>query len=80
MFTLQRTSLALDKDILNLSVAAPPREGEANAAVVETTAELLKMRKSQVSLKIGHKSRDKMVFIEGVEMEDVLDRLQAVLE
>ncbi len=52
-------------------VTAPPVEGEANRALLETVAEWLGVRKSQVSLTAGQTSRHKRVLVAGVDPETV---------
>jgi len=53
--------------LLKIQLAAPPVEGEANAALIELLARLLGVPKRQVSLVAGDTSRRKRVRIEGVE-------------
>jgi uncharacterized protein (TIGR00251 family) len=53
--------------LLKIQLAAPPVEGEANAALIEMLARLLGVPKRQVSLISGETSRRKRVRIEGVE-------------
>ncbi len=57
---------------LKLQVAAPPVDGEANAAVVEFLADALGIRKASVSLVRGDTGRRKTVRVEGVSAERVL--------
>ncbi len=57
---------------LKLQVAAPPVDGEANAAVVEFLADALGVRKGAVSLVRGDVGRRKTVRIEGVSADRIL--------
>ena len=50
---------------LKVQLAAPPVDGEANAALVELLAGLLGVRKSAISLIEGETSRRKRVLVEG---------------
>ena len=63
-------------DVLCLKLTAPPVEGAANAAVVKFIADALGMRKSQVELVSGEKSREKTVKISGLCGEDIRARLK----
>ena len=56
---------------LVVRLAAPPVEGQANAALQAFLAEALGVRKSQVSLRTGEKSRAKVVHVEGVPPDRV---------
>jgi hypothetical protein len=57
--------------MLKLQLAAPPVDGEANAALVEFLAKLLGVPRRQVSLIAGDASRRKRVSIQGVESAQV---------
>ncbi|MGD0943295.1 MAG: DUF167 domain-containing protein [Acidimicrobiales bacterium] len=54
-------------DALAVKVAAPPLGGRANSECVELVADLLGVRKSQVELVSGEKSRLKRVRVTGIE-------------
>lgn len=45
-------------------IAAPPREGEANEEVIRVMSELLAVKKRQIALVSGHRSRDKCLQLE----------------
>jgi uncharacterized protein (TIGR00251 family) len=49
---------------LKLKIKAPPRDGEANEAVIEFLSEILKISKKQVHLVSGEASRLKVVLVE----------------
>lgn len=56
-------------------VTAPPADGQANAAVERAFADALSVAKSKVAVIRGHKSREKVVAIEGMTSEEALSRL-----
>ena len=60
---------------LKIQVAAPPVEGEANAALVAFLASALGVRKSDVALVRGDSGRRKTVRVAGVSAADALARL-----
>ncbi len=63
-------------DVVCIKVTAPPVEGAANAAaVVDFLADALGIRKSQVALVKGEKSREKTLKITGLTEEEVRARL-----
>ncbi len=49
--------------VLSLRLTAPPVEGAANAACCQFVAKLLGVSASHVTVKSGHKSRDKALTI-----------------
>jgi hypothetical protein len=56
---------------LKVQLAAPPVEGEANEALVELFARLLKVPRRQVELISGHASRSKRLRISGLDSASV---------
>jgi len=52
---------------LALRVAAPPIDGRANVQCVELVADIFGVRKSQVELVSGEKSREKRIRITGID-------------
>ncbi len=60
-------------------VAAPPAEGAANRALLILLARLLGVRASQVSLLRGTATRDKLILVTGLSLNDALSRLHAKL-
>lgn len=62
-------------DVLYIKITAPPVEGAANEAVVKLIAAALGVRKSQVQMVSGAKSRQKMLRIEGLSDDEVWRKL-----
>jgi uncharacterized protein len=56
---------------LKIRLRAPAIEGKANAALVDFLAEVLGVRVRQITLEWGEKSRDKVVFVEGLTAEQI---------
>ncbi|KAM3610106.1 uncharacterized protein V6R79_025454 [Siganus canaliculatus] len=64
-------------EAVGVAIAAPPADGEANAELVRFLAEVLQLKKSQVSLDKGSRSRDKLIRVDSpLEPEEVLRRLR----
>ena len=60
---------------LKVQLAAPPVDGEANAALVEFLAGELRVRKAEVTLLRGESGRRKTVRVAGVTAQAVRDAL-----
>jgi hypothetical protein len=58
-------------DAIKIKLRAPAVEGKANAALRAFLAEKLNISERTIVLERGHKSRDKIVRIEGLSEEDV---------
>lgn len=57
---------------LKIALAAPPVDGEANAALIEFVSDALDVRKADVRLLDGETSRRKRLLVQGVALEQVL--------
>ncbi|XP_047498273.1 UPF0235 protein C15orf40 homolog isoform X2 [Penaeus chinensis] len=61
---------------VGVQIGAPPMDGEANAELVKFLASTLGVRKSDVSLERGSKSRQKTVCVSGLQAEDVETKIR----
>jgi uncharacterized protein (TIGR00251 family) len=61
-------------DALKVKVHAPPEEGKANAELCAFLAKILGLQKSAVRLGRGASSRSKVIEIEGMSLEQVMER------
>ncbi|OGP68638.1 MAG: YggU family protein [Deltaproteobacteria bacterium RBG_16_44_11] len=64
--------------VLKLKVTVPPVEGAANIACIKLLSEALKLRKSQVKILAGSKSRRKIVLVKDVTRKDLEMRLNNI--
>lgn len=53
----------ISEEGVGVQIAAPPSEGEANAELVKYISKVLSLRKSDVSLDKGSRSRNKIIMI-----------------
>jgi uncharacterized protein (TIGR00251 family) len=60
---------------LKVAVTAPPEDGRANKALLEALREALDLKRSQVALLSGERSRDKRFLIRQVTREELAARL-----
>ncbi|KPP73138.1 UPF0235 protein C15orf40-like, partial [Scleropages formosus] len=62
---------------VGVAIAAPPSDGEANAELLRYLSKVLELRKSDVLLDKGCRSREKIVKISGsLSPEEVLEKLK----
>ncbi|KAM3924306.1 UPF0235 protein C15orf40 homolog [Leptodactylus fuscus] len=65
-------------EAVGVAIAAPPSEGEANAELCRYLSKVLEVKKSEVNLDKGGKSREKVVKISAaVTPEVVLEKLKS---
>ena len=62
---------------LKVAVTAPPEQGRANKALLETLRQCLGLKRSQVELLAGQTSRDKRFLIRGLSQVELLARLNS---
>ncbi|KAG9444380.1 hypothetical protein H6P81_015720 [Aristolochia fimbriata] len=65
----------LSDDAVGVQIDAPAKDGEANAALLEYISSVLGVKKRQVSIGSGSKSRDKVVLVEELSLQSVFDAL-----
>ena len=65
--------------VLRIRLTAPPVEGAANKACRDFLAEALGVKRSNVEIALGEKSREKLFRIMGLTEEELHRRIQALL-
>lgn len=58
-------------DALKLRITAPPVEGAANKECVRFLSDMLGVKKSQIKIIAGHRSKNKKVSISGINRKDI---------
>jgi hypothetical protein len=67
-----RTEAAgIQGDTLKLRVTSAPTEGKANDECIRLLAEILAVKRSQVTIIAGHTARTKTVAVEGIKADQV---------
>jgi len=61
---------------LKIALAAPPVDGEANAALIEFLSDALDVRKADVELLDGDTNRRKRLAIRGVTESEIMVKLR----
>ena len=69
------TKLVLEEEGLIFYTEEPPIRGKANASLLKYIAKALRISTSRVTIIRGLKSRDKLVSIEGVDVDYVAEKL-----
>ncbi|MHB8770605.1 MAG: DUF167 domain-containing protein [Syntrophales bacterium] len=71
-------SAGIQDDALKLRITAPPVEGKANEECVRLLAEMLGVKRRQVTIIAGHASRSKTVAVAGVKADGIASRIAAL--
>ena len=64
---------------LKVRLTSPPVEGAANKLCCSFFAKQLKIAKSNVTVLTGEKSRQKRLFVEGLCVDEILEKLSGLL-
>ncbi|CAI9109022.1 OLC1v1008753C1 [Oldenlandia corymbosa var. corymbosa] len=70
----------ISDEALGVQIDAPAKDGEANAALLEYISDVIGVKRRQVSIGSGMKSRDKVVMVEETTLQSVFDALDKVLK
>ena len=67
-------------ETFRLRVTAPPENGQANAAVIALLAAALDINRSRLTIIKGTRSRDKIVGVESLTLEEAARRLNSAAQ
>jgi uncharacterized protein (TIGR00251 family) len=69
----------IEEEYVGISISAPPVEGQANTALVNFMADILKCPKRNIELVRGSKSREKVLEVTSSELDSeiILERIKA---
>nr|GMD56527.1 UPF0235 protein C15orf40 homolog isoform X2 [Ipomoea batatas] len=65
----------LSDEAVGVQIDAPAKDGEANAALLDYISSVIGVKRRQVSIGSGSKSRDNVVIVEEVNVQTVFDAL-----
>jgi uncharacterized protein (TIGR00251 family) len=65
----------IGSESIQINLTGPAREGKANTELVKKLSKILKVSTSSIILAGGHKSREKILLIKGINAEEVEKRL-----
>ena len=58
-----------------MKIAAPPEKGKANRELTDFLSGVLDIKKSSISIVKGETGRDKLIYVEGLNPEEITRRL-----
>lgn len=70
----------IGEEMVGVQIAAPPVDGEANTTLVKFLSKVLGVKKSDVSLDKGSRSRQKTVLVSGLDRQTVLEKLSSQMD
>ena len=60
---LNKNYIRIDGDNITIGIMAKPRDGAANTEIVKKIAKQMRISSSRVTIKSGHRSKDKIVHV-----------------
>ena len=69
--------LGWQDSVLRLRIAARPKKGQANRALIDFLSQRLGLGRDSIIIKSGHTSRDKLIAVCGLSRAELLSRLTA---
>ncbi|GAB4847720.1 hypothetical protein Ancab_026782 [Ancistrocladus abbreviatus] len=70
----------VNDEAVGVQIDAPARDGEANAALLDFISSVIGVKRRQVSIASGSKSRDKVVIVEDTTLQGVFNALNDALK
>ncbi len=70
--------VGLQGDALKIRLTSPPVEGAANKALIEFMAQYLGLAKSRIQVLKGGHSRQKLLRIEGISVEQFMEKITII--
>lgn len=64
-------------EVLRVKVAVPPVKGKANKELIALLSRKLGVDKSRISIAAGETSRNKIIAVNGLSREEVIERLSS---
>lgn len=75
-----RARVVYKEGLVRVYVVEPPEHGRANEAVCRLVANVLNLKSSAVEVLRGHSSREKVLRIDGISLEQALAKLTELAE
>ena len=75
-----RAGIDAQQEALKVKVTALPVDGAANEACIKLLAKELGLKKSQITILAGHKSRRKTVLVQGITAAELARKIKEILD
>ncbi len=65
----------LEDGTVKIRLTAAPVEGQANTALIKFLADVLEIAPSRIEIVAGHRGRDKLITISGLDLHTIQERI-----
>ncbi|CRH01356.1 conserved protein, unknown function [Plasmodium relictum] len=69
-----------DKEVLNINIQEQPINNQSNLAIINYFSDILQLKKRDISIVSGLKSRDKVLMISNISLEDLNNKISENVE
>lgn len=70
----------LEDGTVKVRLTAPPVEGKANKALIKYLSGIFEIPRTRIEILTGFKSRNKLVYIQGMDSVEIYDTLNEILK
>ncbi len=71
--------ISIDNNRIKVYITASAREGKANKQIIKSLSSYLKLRKKQIEIIKGKKSKNKEIYISDLSEKDIIFKLNEVI-
>ena len=72
----KKQSIDLDINFLTISLKSQPEKGKANKELLKYLSKILDIHISKIQLISGQTSRDKKILVNGLEIDEIKERIE----
>ncbi|KAI4836715.1 hypothetical protein MKS88_004518 [Plasmodium brasilianum] len=69
-----------DKEVLNISIQEQPVNNQSNVAIISYFSDILNLKKRDISIVSGLKSRDKVLMVSNISLDDLNNKITENVE
>ncbi|VTZ70189.1 conserved protein, unknown function [Plasmodium chabaudi chabaudi] len=69
-----------DAEVLNINIQEQPVNNQSNVAIISYFSDILNLKKRDISIVAGLKSRDKVLMVSNISVEDLTNKINQNVE
>ncbi|SBT42590.1 conserved protein, unknown function [Plasmodium ovale wallikeri] len=78
--TTNTWDFGIDKEVLNINIQEQPVNNQSNVAIISYFSEILHLKKRDISIVSGLKSRDKVLMVSNISVDDLNNKIMENVE
>ncbi|SCP05713.1 conserved protein, unknown function [Plasmodium ovale] len=73
-------NFGINKEVLNINIQEQPINNQSNVAIISYFSEILHLKKRDISIVSGLKSRDKVLMVSNISVDDLNNKIMENVE